>query len=334
VPVPTDLPPGVASITLPTPFAIGAVNVYLLDGDPLTLVDPGPRVPEARAGLEEGLARHGRRVEDVELVLLTHQHHDHVGLAEEVRERSGARVAAIEPLARFLADFDASMDADDAYAVAIMHRHGVEPETAARLNSLSRSWRGVGGGVAVDTVLAEGEVVRAGGRDLRVHRRPGHSPTDTVFHDERDGLLIGGDHLLEHVSSNPVVHCPIGEPDPAGAPAGADRPQPLVDYLASFARTREQEVSVVAPGHGVPFAGHRELIAQRESMHRTRAERILERIHGEVTAADIAREMWGRIPMSQAFLALSEVLGHVDLLAADGLVREVADGARVRLERA
>lgn len=333
MPVPASLPPGVHKITLPTPFAIGAVNTYLLDGDPLTLVDPGPRVPEARAGLEEGLAEHGRRVEDVELVLLTHQHHDHVGLAEEVRERSGARVAAIDPLAVFLADFDAAMDADDAYAVATMHRHGVEPETAARLDALSRRWRSVGGGVPVDLVVAEGDVVRAGGRDLLVHRRPGHSPTDTVFHDPRDGLLIGGDHLLEHVSSNPVVHCPIGEPDPAGAPAGAGRPQPLVDYLASFRLTRDQDVSVVAPGHGVPFTGHRELIAQRESMHRTRAERILDRVRGDVTAADIAREMWGRIPMSQAFLALSEVLGHVDLLAGEGRVREVVDGDLVRLER-
>src|SRR4051812_397685 len=118
-------PPGIAAISLPSPFAIGAVNAYLLEGEPLTLVDPGPNQEESLVALERGLADRGRRVEDLELILLTHQHHDHVGLARRVRERSGAAVAAIAPLATFLADFDASMDADDAYAVAMMRRHGV-----------------------------------------------------------------------------------------------------------------------------------------------------------------------------------------------------------------
>jgi glyoxylase-like metal-dependent hydrolase (beta-lactamase superfamily II) len=324
-------PPGIAAITVPSPFAIGAVNAYLLEGDPLTLVDPGPNQEESLAALEAGLAERGRRVEDIELVLLTHQHHDHVGLADRVRERSGASVAAIAPLAAFLADFEASMDADDAYAVAMMRRHGVAADVARRLNELSRSWRGVGGGVAVDRVLADGETVVAGGRALDVHVRPGHSPTDTVFHDAAAGVLVGGDHLLERVSSNPIAHAPVGVADPAAAAASADRPRPLIDYLESFARTRPLEVSLVLPGHGPPFSAHRAVIDQRVQMHRRRAERVLRRVDGRATAADIARGLWRRMAVSQAYLALSEVVAHLDLLAAEGRVREEADGELVRL---
>jgi glyoxylase-like metal-dependent hydrolase (beta-lactamase superfamily II) len=325
------LPAGVARIEVPSPFAIGAVNCWLLEGDPLTVVDPGPNTPESLAALEAGLAEHGRRVEDVELVLLTHQHHDHVGLAEEVRGRSGAGVAAVPPLARFLADFDASMDADDAYAVAMMERHGVEPGVAAELSALSRGWRHVGRGVRVDRLLEEGQAVQAGSRVWRVHRRPGHSPTDTVFHAEDEQLLLGGDHLLERVSSNPVLHAPIGIADPAARAASADRPRPLRDYLASFARTRELEVALVLPGHGDAFAGHRELIAERERMHERRADKIAASVDGSTTAADIARTLWRRLAVSQAFLALSEVLGHVDLLEAEGRVHELDEGGVVRL---
>lgn len=328
------LPPDVACITLATPFAIGAVNAWLLEGDPLTLVDPGPNVPEAREGLERGLAERGHRLEDVEQVLLTHQHHDHVGLAGWVRERSGAEVAAIAPLAEFLADFEHSMDQDDAYAVAAMLRHGVEPDVARELNGVSRSWRGVGAGVHVDRVLEPGEDVVAGGRSLSVLVRPGHSPTDTLFHDARDGLLVGGDHLLLHVSSNPVAHWPPGNRDPRALAASPDRPRPLRDYLDSLSRTGELEVSVVLPGHGKPFADHRDLIAGRQNLHSRRAQTIFKRIEGRPTAVDVGRALWRRIPVTQAFLVLSEVLGHVDLLEAEGRVREVEDDdGVVRLER-
>ena len=327
------LPEGIAAISLPTPFAIGAVNAYLLEGEPLTLVDPGPNMDGSLAKLEAGLAEHGRRVEDVELVLITHQHHDHIGLAERVKEQSGATVAAIAPLAGFLADFDAAMDADDAYAVAMMRRHGVDPDVAERLREASRSWRHVGNSVSVDRLLSEGDTVVAGGRRYSVCIVPGHSPTDTLFLDASDGVLLGGDHLLERVSSNPVAHAPIGVADPVGAAAAPDRPEPLRAYLASFERTRELPISVVLPGHGTPFAGHKELIDERVEMHRRRAERILREVDGHATAADIGRTLWRRIAVSQAYLALSEVIGHVDLLVADGRVQEREDGEVVRLVR-
>jgi glyoxylase-like metal-dependent hydrolase (beta-lactamase superfamily II) len=99
-------PDDVHRLELPTPFAIGPVSSYVLKGEPLTLVDPGPRMDRTREALEDGLRDLGLRVEDVELLVLTHQHHDHVGLAAEVRERSGARVAGTDRLAAFLADFD------------------------------------------------------------------------------------------------------------------------------------------------------------------------------------------------------------------------------------
>jgi glyoxylase-like metal-dependent hydrolase (beta-lactamase superfamily II) len=223
-------------------------------------------------------------VEDVQRVVLTHQHHDHVGLAAEVRERSGARVAGTARLAAFLADYDAAMDRDDAYAVAMMVRHGLDADTRETLNQVSRGFRHYSGSVTVDDVLASGDELVAGGLTLRVHERPGHSPTDTVFHGERDGLLVGGDHMLERISSNPIGHAPIDDRDPAVA-AGPDRPRPLVAYLDSLRATAELDVGTILPGHGEAFAGHRELLARREDMHARRLRRILRAVDGRRTAA-------------------------------------------------
>src|SRR5437867_3795623 len=117
--------PGVERIELPTPFAVGPVNVYLVDGEPLTLVDAGPNWDEALATLEQRLAARGRKLEDIGLLLLTHQHFDHVGLAATIKERSGAEVAALEPLARFLAAGPRAWEAETDYQADVMALNGV-----------------------------------------------------------------------------------------------------------------------------------------------------------------------------------------------------------------
>jgi glyoxylase-like metal-dependent hydrolase (beta-lactamase superfamily II) len=320
-------------ISLPTPFAIGRVNAYLLDGDPLTLVDPGPRMAETRGELEQGIRAAGRRLEDVEVVFLTHQHHDHIGLAAEVVERSGAEVAVIDPLARFLADYELGMDRDDAYAVEVMRMHGVPEDVTRTLNEVSRAFRHFAQSVGADRLLAAGDRVTLGGREWAVHVRPGHSPTDTILHDEAERVLIAGDHLLEKVSSNPVAHVPIDAADPVAAAHEPDGPGPLRRYLASMAETAAMDVELVLPGHGDPFSDHAGLVAKRRRMHRRRAEKILRETDEPVTAVDIARTLWRRVPVAQQYLALSEVLGHLDLLVGEGRVAAHEEDGLVRWQR-
>ena len=75
-------------------FSVGRVNCYLIEDEPLTLVDTGPNSGTSLDELETGLAELGHRIEDLELIVLTHQHMDHLGLVEILARRSGARVAA------------------------------------------------------------------------------------------------------------------------------------------------------------------------------------------------------------------------------------------------
>jgi glyoxylase-like metal-dependent hydrolase (beta-lactamase superfamily II) len=160
-------------------------------------------------------------------------------------------------------------------------------------------------------------------RTLHVHHRPGHSPTDTVFHDRDRRMLIAADHLLGHISSNPLITRP--------REGSTERPQALVQYLDSLAATREMDVDLVLPGHGDPITGHRVLIDQRFGLHRRRAEKIHRLIDERPRSAyEVAQALWGNIAVTQAYLTLSEVLGHVDLLVNEGLVREVErDGVSV-----
>ena len=325
---------GIHGLPIPTPFAVGRVNTYLIDDDPLTLLDTGPNSGIALDTLERGLAGLGRRVEDLELIVVSHQHMDHLGLVDILQRRSGADVAALDLLAPWLARYGRFQDADDAFAGAVMSRHGIPDETRLALRAVSHAYRGWGAPATVTRPLHDGEDLVLRDRTLRVLHRPGHSPSDTVFHDASRRTLLAADHLIRHISSNPLIARPLdAPPDDAEGAATIERPQSLVIYLASLAATQAMEdVDLVLPGHGEAFTGHAELIDERVRLHERRANKIHAMLtDGPLTAFEIAQRMWGNVAVTQAYLTLSEVLGHMDLLLADGRVREdVGAGGVVR----
>ncbi len=104
-----------------------------------------------------------------------------------------------------------------------------------------------------------------------------------------------------------------------------------MQYLDSLAATREMDVDLVLPGHGDPVTDHRSLIDQRFNLHRRRADKIHRLLEEEPRSAyELAQALWGNIAVTQAYLTLSEVLGHLDLLVRDGRVREIErDGLSV-----
>jgi glyoxylase-like metal-dependent hydrolase (beta-lactamase superfamily II) len=315
---------GIHVLAIPTPFAVGRVNVYLLEDEPLTLVDAGPNSGLALDELERGLDALGHRVTDLELLVLTHQHIDHLGLAGILARRSGAEVAALDRLAPYAERYSAEAEADDAFSVALMRRHGIAQDVTQALRAVSAAFRGWGGAVRVTHPLPDGSTLALRDRTLRVHHRPGHSPSDTVFADEARGVLIGGDHLLGHISSNPLITRPL----PGDAAAAGERPRALQTYLDSLRATRADDLAVVLPGHGAPVEDHRALIDERFALHERRAAKIHDLLaHGPRTAHEIAQALWGGVAVTQAYLTLSEVLGHVDLLLVAGqAVAQESDG--------
>ena len=308
---------GIHRLRIPTPFLVGRVNCYLIEDEPLTLIDTGPNSGKSLDELEQALAAHGRTVEELELIILTHQHLDHTGLLEILARRSGAEVAAFHLLGPYLHDFAASAAADDEFAQAMMQRHGTPSELATVLGSVGAAFRAFGSGGEVTRPIRDGDTLELRDRTFEVRHRPGHSPSDTVFWDERRGILIAGDHLLAHISSNPLVSRPL-DPDHAG-----ERPHALLSYIESMSRTRELPAELVLTGHGDPVTDHVALIDERFRMHERRARKMLKMLAaGPLSAYEIALRMWGNIAVTQAYLTISEVLGHMDLLARDGLVRE------------
>src|SRR5215218_6488349 len=294
---------GIHRLRIPTPFAVGRVNCYLIEDEPLTLVDTGPNSGKSLDELSRQLAALGNSLEEIELVILTHQHIDHLGLVEIIAARSGAKVAAIDLAAAFVENVGDDIELDDRFAAALMLRHGIPDDVVIALRSVARSFRAWGARAKVTRPLRDGEGLRFRDRVLEVQHRPGHSPSDTLFWDAERRILIAADHLIKHISSNPLVSRPLD--------GSSERTQALVTYLESLKKTRELPAEIVLSGHGEPITDHAALIDSRFAMHQRRAEKLYGLIAEQSrTGYELAQAMWGDVAVTQAFLTLSEVIGH------------------------
>ena len=310
---------GIHQLRIPTPFAVGRVNCYLIEDEPLTLVDTGPNSGKALDELTSQLGALGHGIEELELVILTHQHIDHLGLVEIIAGHSGAEVAAIDVAVERLANFGQDAEREDAFGAELMLRHGIPENVVYALQAVSRSFRGWGAHAHVTRPLHDGEVMQFRDRSLKVLHRPGHSPSDTIFWDEERRILLAADHLIAHISSNPLISRPLD--------GSAERTKALAVYLESMRRTRELPAEVVLSGHGDPITDHVALIDDRLAKHERRKEKIFRLIEADPRSAyDLAQAIWGNVAVTQAFLTLSEILGHVDLLLDEGrVIEEVSD---------
>lgn len=302
------------------------VNLYLIEDSPLTLVDAGANTPGAVGQVEGALAELGHRFEEIERVLITHQHADHIGLARELKARADAEIVVGDKLAGWLRDPIGRRDEEIRYQRGLLRRHGVDAELTERIIDHTLEHENWFEGFDADIVLADGQALDFEGRRITGWFRPGHSLYDMVFFDETHGVLFCGDHLLDAISSNPNI-----TPEP-GMPV-SERPRMVELYLNSLRRTEKMEVKLALAGHGDPIERHRDLIGYRIERMMIRMERIRAATRDRrTTVFEIARQVWPKMPETESYLAMSEVLGYVDILADRGDLREIEAEGRVFIE--
>jgi glyoxylase-like metal-dependent hydrolase (beta-lactamase superfamily II) len=311
---------GIVQIVLPA-HLVGSVNVWLLRGDPLTLVDSGERFNGTVQALETALAVEGLRIEDVELLALTHNHVDHIGLVEELRERSGAEVAALADVADYGAHYYERTEGERVFSAALLREHGVPDALLGQSDRLFDHMQSHARPFEVTRPLAPGDVLAMGGHDFTIVHRPGHSANDTLYIDDETGLAVGGDHLLAHISS-------IAEMSPVTAPGdlAPHRRPALLQYLDGLLQTRSMAPGMVLTGHGEAVQDPATLITQRLGFHRSRCEAIASALAaGEQTCFELAGRLWSEETVrSQPLHVVWEVIGHLDVLVDEGRVHSSA----------
>ncbi|HJX38223.1 MAG TPA: MBL fold metallo-hydrolase, partial [Anaerolineae bacterium] len=297
------------------------VNVYLLEGQPLTLVDVGPRTREAMKALEAELLGSGYSLSDIEQVVITHAHHDHFGQARDVVEVSGAPLLSFRENRFPLEQFNTWWEHRIAYVADLVLKEGAPAESLREIEII-RSFAQYVVSVREVTPLDDNAELQMGSRTWRALHTPGHALGHLCFYHQDSGLLLSGDHLLRDITANPVLETP--------RPGQTERPRSLPAYLQSLRRIRELEVRKVLPGHGEPVYDHRALVDEILVHHEVRGGLILQILRtSDRTVYDLGVALFGgELPGVELFLVMSEIIGHLDVLELEGQVRRVEQDGR------
>ncbi len=301
------------TITIPTPFDVGPVNTYLLTGPEPALVDTGPRGSRAMDALRQGLDEAGYAVSDLRWIVVTHAHADHFGLAAQIAAESGARVITHRRNQYWISDFGNEWSRRHDFYAQVFAESGLSEEMRQAVGQAGNATARFAESAPVDRLVDEGDTLQLGGETWQVLFTPGHSGGQICLYEPVSRVLLSSDHLIKNITSNPLL-----EPPERGE---TERRHSLTEYLASLRRVAEMDVSEALPGHGEPIHDHRGLIEARFGFHRERQERILGlMVDGGRTAHQIALGLWPGLTPLNTFLALSEVIGHLDVLEEEGRV--------------
>jgi len=300
----------ISAISIPTPFPVGDVNAYVIKGDALTLIDAGLKTEEAKQALIAGLKDLNLQLDDIEQIVITHHHVDHVGgidfFGEDVpiigHEYNNRWLVSnpdfIKNYNHFYMKLSLEMGLPSTYVNKIDKIAGGDTFTCSR---------------SITSTIKEGDEV-PGLPGWVVYETPGHALGHVVLFRENDGALIGGDMLLQNVSPNPIIEPPLNEND--------ERPKSQLLLNDSLRMLQELPVSSVYAGHGDVIDEPHKLIEKRLASQQGRAMRVRSMLEEEPsTVFQVCQKLFPHVFKKQLGLTLSETLAQFDYLMELDLIR-------------
>jgi glyoxylase-like metal-dependent hydrolase (beta-lactamase superfamily II) len=306
--------PGVWRLRLALPWpGVPHGNAWAVAADGgIILFDTGIGGKGRMRQFDLALGQVGFGIEDVKLLVCTHSHTDHYGLAASILEGAGCELwmhPAWEHVRLMADDPAAALE----QRIEVARQSGVPAEALERYRE-SRSGdteTGIDAIVQPDRELLPGVEVETDLGAWQVYETPGHAPSHVVFHQPERKLLISGDHLLGRT----VLFFDHGHsPDPVG------------EFLRGLDEVEPLEVDLVLPGHGRPFRDPEVKIAEaRRQVNELIAKVKTSLGEGEKTAFEIVGEIVGaenvNTPVSAWVLQI--VLSCLDHLTILGEVEPV-----------
>ncbi len=299
----------IEKLIIPTPFPVGPINIYLVVEEPLTLIDAGPKTPEALAALREQLRALGFKLADIRRVILTHTHEDHCGLAGTIQAESGARVHVHEWEYHNISKHRATRVNRD-----LLRRAGVPAEAVEQLAGRYELIHTFADAVPdVAAYRDEHEFLFASG-SLQVVHTPGHTPGSCCLLRASNRLLIAGDTVLKNITPNPVLN-----PDPLDPQR---RFPSLGEYLVSLARLRELAPTLIKTAHGDDVTDYEEYFFALTRHTQERQMKIVSLVPAQgITAWEVSKLIFPTVKDINRFLAVSEAVAHLDFAVAEGRLR-------------
>jgi glyoxylase-like metal-dependent hydrolase (beta-lactamase superfamily II) len=299
----TNLIDGVSRIEIPTPFPVGSVNCYLIEGTPLTLIDTGPKTSKSLATLQKALQDKSYDLSDIEQILLTHGHIDHIGLAAQfVRARlqthgNPTEVWIHQKDASAVVNYDRYAEGYLEFYTELITSSGVPKNEFPMLppKGLIEYFKSLVESVPTARSFNDGAIFKTGIGEVTAVWVPGHSSGSTCYVCDEKEVIFSGDFILGDISSNPSI--------------SFDRTEKIgmLTYLESLNRLSSRDSYSALPGHREPIIGIRSRIEVLRAEYDDKLRRAAQSLsRNPQTIYELSRIIYGAYDVNSLTLALAE----------------------------
>ena len=364
-----EIVPGLHQLKTPFPGpALPYIMPYALVGsEGVSLVDAGFGTPAAIEAMTTQLADLGFEPKDIQRILITHAHPDHIGMAGWIKEQSpDAQIVMLEREWQWIQDRWLDSEAWTRLSDAWLVKHGVpqeEIDAAHEAGALSPTSPAVkpgeakkaddgsghdekaGAAVATkprpqggnrmfdfgtpDVLLQDGDILEFDGWRMQAVWTPGHTPGHMCIYETNHRLMFTGDHVLPYISPNVSLH------------ADQEGSSPLSEFRDSLRKVAAFDVACALPAHEFTLRDLKDRCEVLLHHHDERLEEVRDAIgtSGPVSARTISQTVkWNTGPFDDFNIfmkrsALGETLSHLRLLEDEERVREIVDGDRILWEQ-
>ncbi len=293
----------------------GPVNVYLVKGKVVTLIDTGTL--KTADILDKALSEIGVAFSDIRQIILTHGHVDHFGAAKKIQTGSGSHTdiaANSEDLDLIKYGFEVPAGQLFKY-FRIMGIPFIFKLSLLLVNSVIKS---LAEKCSVDRFLSDGESITIGDYEATVVSTPGHTRGSICLFLKNERILFAGDHVLEHITPNAFVMLEPGKVMPGRLSQ--------IEYYNSITKIEQLFPLITCPAHGKLIMDLHTTTDMFREQYKMRLKNIINILkNGENTVYRIGRELFPnidkkRLPL-EVYLLVSEVYSHMQVLERDGFVK-------------
>lgn len=312
------------AIAIPLPgFAdLITANIYVIGNDPLTLIDTGPKLPGHLEYFQEQLRVAGFELSDLKRIIFTHGHADHFGLAASILRAAGGQIECIvhaEDRWRISKEtFKEEIWYEGLDTLAAMA--GMPDDVVKKVKESFSFFKSICEPLDEVSTMEDGDEFIGDAYCLKVIHTPGHSSGTCCLYETQQKILFSGDHVIKHLTPNPFIELKRDQL--------RDRDyQSLKAYIRSLNKIADCDVRFVLPGHGEYFTDLQSVISSYLQHHRERMDTVWQALKRKSRPLYyLIDDVFSQVPEREIFLALSEIIVHLEMLVCEKRAELVDEG--------
>lgn len=292
------------------PFPLQENNCFLAESDNgWIVIDTGVNIDQNKDIWQRTLTDIGISFKQIKVIILTHYHHDHMGLAGWMQQLSGAKVLLPR---EDIITFNTYIAGNYYEQIKLdCQQAGWSEDLIRDLEADVNSIEPLVKPFPEISILEENYSFRFGDAYCSGYPLPGHTDGHVVFYSFQNQILFSGDNIVPHT----ILHL-------------TDWPHtrmvnPLYSHMMGLDRLTDLSVKKIIPGHGDIFYNLQERVKIIKQHHMRRKEYIFNGLTDGDTAWDLASSIFKNsnyIHIKR--LVLAETLAYLEALHAEGLINK------------